>query len=53
MADLLNLPKDPDKQKCLACDSPHLDTGWECTDCGYDNQPWYDRAAERAKGVES
>jgi ribosomal protein S27AE len=30
-----------DDERCLRCGSMHLDTGWECTDCGYDNQPHY------------
>jgi len=30
-----------DDERCLRCGSPHLDTGWECTDCDYDNQPHY------------
>ena len=32
---------DQDAQRCLRCGSPHLDTGWECTDCDYDNLPHY------------
>ena len=32
---------DPEQERCLRCGSPHLDTGWECTECGYDNQPHY------------
>lgn len=31
----------PDEQRCLRCGSGALDTGWECTDCGYDNMPHY------------
>lgn len=27
--------------KCLKCGKDALDTGWECTECGYDNRPWY------------
>lgn len=27
---------DQDKERCLRCGSMFLDTGWECTDCGYD-----------------
>lgn len=38
---LLDLPKDGDQQVCLNCGADALDTGWECTDCGYDNMPWY------------
>lgn len=42
MADELKLPTDPDAQRCLKCGSKDaLDTGWECTECGYDNMPWY------------
>jgi len=26
---------------CLKCGKDALDTGWECTECGYDNAPWY------------
>lgn len=40
-ADLLKLPTDPDAQRCIACGKDALDTGWECTDCGYDCMPWY------------
>lgn len=32
---------DPDDERCLRCGSMHLDTGWECTDCDYDNMPHY------------
>lgn len=28
---------DQDHERCLRCGSQFLDTGWECTDCGYDN----------------
>lgn len=38
---VLTLETDPDKQTCLACGSPSLDTGWECNDCGHDNIAWY------------
>jgi ribosomal protein L37E len=27
--------------KCLKCGKDALDTGWECTECGYDNRQWY------------
>lgn len=30
-----------DDERCLRCGSMFLDTGWECTDCGYDNLPHY------------
>lgn len=32
---------DSDDERCLRCGSMFLDTGWECTDCGYDNLPHY------------
>lgn len=32
---------DPEREICLRCGSIFLDTGWECTDCGYDNLPHY------------
>lgn len=39
---------DPEHERCLRCGSPHLDTGWECNDCGYDNMPHYaNPASER------
>lgn len=41
VGDLLKLPTDTDAEYCLQCGSKFLDTGWECTDCGYDNRPWY------------
>ena len=46
-AEVLKLPADTDEQRCLACGKDSLDTGWECTECGYDCMPWYypDRAA--------
>lgn len=28
---------DQDDQRCLRCGEAALDTGWECTECGYDN----------------
>jgi ribosomal protein L37E len=40
-ADRLALPTDTDAQRCLKCGEDALDTGWECTECGYDNMPWY------------
>lgn len=30
-----------DDERCLRCGSMFLDTGWECTDCGYDNMAHY------------
>jgi hypothetical protein len=30
-----------DGQLCKKCGSEFLDTGWECTDCGHDNQAAY------------
>ncbi len=32
---------DEEQERCLRCASPHLDTGWECTECGYDNRPHF------------
>jgi hypothetical protein len=40
-AERLTLPTDSDAQWCLACGKDALDTGWECTECGYDCTPWY------------
>lgn len=34
----LKLPADG---PCLKCGKDALDTGWECTECGFDNRPWY------------
>lgn len=39
--ELLKLPTDPDAQWCLKCGKDALDTGWECTECGYDCAPFY------------
>lgn len=39
--EVLNLPTDTDAQRCIACGKDALDTGWECTECGYDCMPWY------------
>lgn len=33
-------PADPDGP-CQKCGAWALDTGWECTECGYDNMPWF------------
>jgi hypothetical protein len=33
-------PSDPDGP-CQKCGKWALDTGWECTECGYDNLPWF------------
>lgn len=41
MDKVLELPTDPDAQWCLKCGKDALDTGWECTECGYDNMQWY------------
>ena len=30
-----------DAQRCLRCGEAALDTGWECTECGYDNIEHY------------
>lgn len=40
-AETLDLPTNTDAQLCLACGKDALDTGWECTECGYDCMPWY------------
>jgi hypothetical protein len=53
MSELLIL-QEGDDQPCLKCGVVALDTGWECTECGYDNRPWYypegaKKAAEREK----
>lgn len=32
---------DQDDERCLRCGSHALDTGWECTECDYDNRPHY------------
>ena len=45
---IIVLSKDSDKQKCLRCGEDALDTGWECTECGYDNMPWYCTKAENS-----
>lgn len=44
---------DQELERCLRCGSPHLDTGWECTECDYDNMPHYykpDAALSRIGG---
>lgn len=41
---------DPDHERCLRCGSQFLDTGWECTDCGYDNLPHYSQPKEPPHG---
>lgn len=28
--------KEPEEEPCLRCGKPTLDTGWECTECGWD-----------------
>lgn len=41
MADRIELDRS-DEQPCMRCERKGvLDTGWECTECGYDNMPWY------------
>ena len=40
---------DPEQEVCLRCGSRGLDTGWECTECGYDNMPHYVGADQQAK----
>jgi ribosomal protein L37E len=44
---------DEEQERCLRCGSPHLDTGWECTECGYDNRPHYYQAHTGADHDES
>ncbi|WP_164738889.1 hypothetical protein [Xanthomonas arboricola] len=39
---------DPEQEVCLRCGSRALDTGWECTECGYDNMPHYVGADQQA-----
>ncbi len=39
-AEKINL-KEGDDQPCMKCGCRFLDTGWECTECGYDNIDWY------------
>ena len=42
----------PDDQRCLRCGEAALDTGWECTECGYDNMPHYvEQANSHGAGV--
>ena len=41
---------DQDDERCLRCGSPFLDTGWECTECGYDNRDHYYKPSENAHG---
>lgn len=40
MANDTELSLDEEEQPCLKCGGP-TDTGWECTECGYDNRDWY------------
>jgi hypothetical protein len=35
-----NIRLNDDEPVCQLCGGP-CDTGWECTECGYDNRPWY------------
>ena len=32
---------DPDDCQCIRCGKDALDTGWECTECGFDNRDFY------------
>ena len=34
------------EDRCPMC-LGHLDTGWECTECGYDARPWVKASRER------
>lgn len=40
---------EPDDERCLRCGGMFLDTGWECTDCGYDNMPHYANPDDSSK----
>lgn len=33
------------EETCSQCGSTHLDTGWECNDCGHDNQSRYSKTS--------
>lgn len=33
------------EETCSQCGSSHLDTGWECNDCGHDNQSRYSKTS--------
>lgn len=37
----MKVPVEHEEPCCLRCGSSALDTGWECTDCGYDCMPFY------------
>lgn len=39
--------KDGDEAPCVKCGAVALDTGWECTECGFDNRDWYYPKHER------
>lgn len=43
---------DSEEERCLRCGSMFLDTGWECTDCGYDNLPHYSTPKDNNTGKE-
>lgn len=34
------LELDNEEQPCIKCGSA-TDTGWECTECGFDSRDWY------------
>ena len=34
------LELDDEEQPCIKCGGA-TDTGWECTECGFDNRDWY------------
>lgn len=36
-----------DDEHCLRCGSANLDTGWECTECGFDNFHVYGPPSQR------
>ena len=49
MGDLDRAYKEED-EFCYRCGSRFLDTGWECTDCGFDNMPIYARPVDNGEG---
>lgn len=38
----------PDDEVCIRCGKRALDTGWECTECGYDNYRIYGPPSKRS-----
>lgn len=41
MSEYTPLEVPTDEERCLRCGSCHLDTGWECNNCGFDNYSTY------------